>query len=122
MNQRIYFRLNWRDYFKTTAAQFKKIKKEELVTMYQKLYKELAVAAKRNLKEHLIALDNNTRTVMSISNVDYKEVLLVCQNFLEQNEDYESCAEIRDLLQNLEKRKRKPKPKEAEKLLLIKLN
>ena len=70
MNQRIYFRLNWRDYFKTTAAQFKKIKKEELVTMYQKLYKELSVAAKRNLKEHLIALDNNTRTVMSIPNVD----------------------------------------------------
>ena len=54
--------------------------------------------------------------------MDYKEVLLVCQNFLEANEDYESCAEIRDLLQSLEKRKRKPKPKEAEKLLLIKLN
>jgi len=103
--QRIYFRLNWRDYFKTTSTQFKKLKKEDVVRMYQRLYREVIYAINKNLKEHLIALDETTRTVMSISNIDYEEVLGVCQKYLEE-----------------ESKKRKSKKKEVEKLLLIKRN
>lgn len=120
--QRIYFRLNWRDYFKTTSTQFKKLKKEDVVRMYQRLYREVIYAINKNLKEHLIALDETTRTVMSISNIDYEEVLGVCQKYLEEAEDYESCAEIRDILVKLQSKKRKSKKKEVEKLLLIKRN
>lgn len=122
MEQRIYFRLNWRDYFKTTASQFKKMKKERVTEVYQKLYREVKNATFKKLKEQLIALDENTRTVLSVSNVDYIEVLQLCQSHLEQNEDYESCADIRDTLIKLQSGKRKSKPKEAEKLLLIKRN
>lgn len=120
--QRIYFRLNWRDYFKTSSAQFKKLKREDAVKMYKRLYKDVIYAANKKLKEHLIALDETTRTVMSISNADYQEVLSLCQNYLEENEDYESCAEIRDTLLKLESKKRSRKKKEVEKLLLIKRN
>jgi hypothetical protein len=122
MHQRIYFRLNWRDYFKTTTAQFKKLKKEASIEIYQKLYKEVITANNKKLKEHLIALDDTTRTVMAISSIDYEEVLIICQKFLEENEAYESCAEIRDALIKLQSKKPKKKQKEAEKLLLIKRN
>lgn len=122
MTQRIYFRLNWRDYFKTTSSQFKKLKKEAAIKVYQKLYREVLIASNKKLKEHLIALDDSTRTVMAISNIDYEEVLTICQKFLEENEDYESCAEIRDVLIKLQSKKPKKKKKEVEKLLLIKRN
>ena len=122
MEQRIYFRLNWRDYFKTTSSQFKKLKKEAAIKVYQRLYKEIIFASNKKMKEHLIALDDSTRTVMAISNIDYEEVLTICQKFLEEKEDYESCAEIRDIIVKLQSKKNKRKPKEAEKLLLIKTN
>jgi hypothetical protein len=122
MQQRIYFRLNWRDYFKTTASQFKKMKKERTLEVYQKLYREVKTAVGKRLKENLIALDENTRTVLSVPNTDYVEVLQLCQTNLEQNEDYESCADIRDTLIKLQSTPRKRKLKDAQKLLLIKRN
>jgi protein-arginine kinase activator protein McsA len=120
MTQRIYFRLDWRDYFKTTSNQMKKMKKDDIVRVYQRLYKEVLSASNKKQKEHLIALDDNTRTVMSVSQLDYTEVLTICKDFLEKNEDYESCAAIRDALVKLETKKPKRKNKEPEKLVLIK--
>jgi len=120
MNQRIYFRLDWRDYFKTTSNQMKKMKKEDIVRVYQRLFKEVLSASNKKQKEHLIALDDTTRTVMSVSQIDYQEVLLMCKDFLEKNEDYESCALIRDAIIKLQSKKRVRKQKDPEKLVLVK--
>lgn len=120
MNQRIYFRLDWRDYFRTTSNQMKKMKKEDIVRVYQRLYKEVLSAFNKKQKEHLIALDDTTRTVMAVSQVDYEEILTICKDFLEKNEDYESCATIRDALIKLDAKKRKGKKREPEKLVLVK--
>lgn len=120
MMQRIYFRLNWRDYFRVSKEQLKKLKKEDGISVYQKLYRDTISSFNKNLKESLIAIDENTRTVISVPNTDYEEVLTLCQSYLEQNEDYESCAEIRDTMVKLKSKRGKRKRKEIEKLLLIK--
>lgn len=122
VSQRIYFRLNWREYFRVTSEQLKRVKKEDLIRVYKKLYKEVIFASNKKMHEHLIAIDENTRTVISISNVDYEELLNLCQKNLEEKEDYESCAEIRDALIKLKSKKTKRKNKDVEKLLLIKRN
>jgi protein-arginine kinase activator protein McsA len=117
---RIYFRLNWRDYFKISDSQLKKIKKETLIDLYQRIYKEIKSSVSKNQSEQLIALDDSTRTVIAVPKKDYTEVLNECLKYLVAAEDYESCAEIRDTLIKIETKKPKRKPKEAEKLLLIK--
>lgn len=120
MMNRIYFRLNWRDYFRVSDKHLKKIKKENLSELYKRIYKDVRSAVSQNRAEQLIALDDSTRTVISVPKQDYKEMLDQCMKYLLETEDYESCAEIRDLLIKIEKKQRKMKPKEAEKLLLIK--
>lgn len=116
---RIYFRLNWRDYFKVSEKQLKTIKKENLTKLYQTLYREVKSAVAKNINEQLIALDDSSRTVISVPKQDYTEFLNDCMKYLIAAEDYESCAEIRDTLIKIENKKSKRKPKEAEKLLLI---
>jgi len=118
--QRIYFRLDWREYFKTNSKQIKKYSKTTGIVLYRKLYKDVKFASTKKVKEHIIALDDNTRTVISVPSKDFIEVLNECQQFLEKVEDYESCAEIRDTLIKIQSTPPKRKPKEAEKLLLIK--
>lgn len=117
---RIYFRLNWRDYFRVSEKHLKKIKKESLSDLYKTIYKEVRSAVSQSRAEQLIALDDSTRTVISVPKQDYKEILDECMKHLLQTEEYESCAEIRDLLIKIDKKQRKMKPKEAEKLILIK--
>lgn len=117
---RIYFRLNWRDYFRVSDKHLKKIKKENLTQLYQIILKEIKSAISQNKSEQLIAIDDSTRTVISVPKQDYKEILEECLKNLLASEDYENCAVVRDLLIKIEKKKRKMKPKEAEKLILIK--
>lgn len=117
---RIYFRLNWREYFKLSGEQLKKHIKGNGVVLYRKLYKEVVSAATKKKSEHFIALDENTRTILSIPNEDYVEVLNECQKFLEAAEDYESCASIRDTITKLKTpSKRTRRKKEVEKLILV---
>jgi protein-arginine kinase activator protein McsA len=111
--------LNWRDYFRVSDKHLKKVNKENIINLYRTLYKEIKSAVSKNISEQLIALDDSSRTVISVPKQDYKEFLDECMKYLLTAEDYESCAEIRDLLIKIENKKPKRKPKEVEKLLLI---
>jgi len=121
MMQRIYFRLNWREYFKVSNKQIEKYNTENNGLVYKRIYTGVKTAVTKNINEHLIAIDPSTRTVMSIPKEDYDEVLEMCQADLEKKEDYESCADIRDTLVKLRAKKAKFEKKKAERLLLIQM-
>jgi type I site-specific restriction-modification system R (restriction) subunit len=119
--QRIYFRLNWREYFKVSNEQLTKYNDNNNGVVYKKIYTGIKSALSKNLNEHLIAIDPSSRTVMAIPKEDYDEVLELCQTNLEKKEEYESCAEIRDTLIKLRNKKKRQDKKTAERLLLIKM-
>lgn len=118
--QRIYFRLDWRDYFRVSANQLKTTTKGHKIEIYTKLYKEIKSAIGKRLNEQMIALDPSTRTIISISKTDFEEVLLECKKFLESAEEYESCADIRDMVEKLHNKPKGKREKKVQKLVLIK--
>ena len=121
MVHRIYFRLNWREYFKTSNKQIEKYNDANNGLVYKRIYIGVKTAVAKNINEHLIAIDPSTRTVMAIPKEDYDEVLEMCQSDLEKKEDYESCADIRDTLTKLRAKKVKSREAKAKRLLLIQM-
>jgi hypothetical protein len=119
--KRIYYRLNWKDYIKTSGNS----SKENKDSLYEFLYNEVKSASSKNLKELCVAADNYTRTMILVPNDEYIELLQECILYFQNKEDYELCIKIRDTIERVKKKKlkkRKPKSEEEHKLILVKLN
>ena len=69
--KRIYYRLNWKEYLKSSGNKGK----EENDELYSLLYKEVKSASSKRQKELCIAVDNYTRTMILVPNEEYSELL-----------------------------------------------
>lgn len=103
---KLYFIVEWRRYFDQNQEQIKKHLTKGGITIYDVLCDFVSRAAKRNLKEQVVALDELTRTVLSIPREDYAEILTRCIDYYVSIEKYEECAEIQKTIDIFNKKKK----------------
>lgn len=118
--KRIYYRLNWKEYLKSSGNKSKEGNDE----LYSLLYKEVKSASSKRQKELCIAVDNYTRTMILVPNEEYSELLEECMLYFQQKEMYEKCIEIRNTLQKVKLKnfKKRKNTDESHKLILIRMN
>ena len=120
----MYAKVDWKDYFGEGAVpKVKEYIENNKSTIFPWLYDTIKFSLEQDLKEVAILRFSDTKIFATLQSKDYAEFLGVLEKYFVSVEEYETCAEIRDLIIDLKvkeliaskpKRRRKSKQSEPE--------
>jgi len=115
MNKREYYmRVGWRKYFDLNhSPRVERFLTANGLLIFNRLLENIEEAITDDVGEILILVHKNAGSIVSVKRVDYKEVLEHSMKWFLQNEHYEQCARIKNILEDMNKKKKKPKQSKA---------
>jgi hypothetical protein len=109
----MYVKVDWRQYFdENTSPAVQSYITKNADSLYPWLYDIIKHAISKKLDEVAIIKFIDSKMYATIKKEDYKELLNKILNHYISKEEYEKCAEIRDLI-NKKERKIRKKQKEV---------
>lgn len=115
----MYAKVDWKDYFGDSASDtIKKYISDNRDTIFPHLYGTIKYSLEHKLDEVAILRFQETKIYATIKSKDYTLFLSELIRYFEKMEEYETCAEIRDLIADIKVKELlavKPKGKRAKK-------
>jgi len=115
----MYAKVDWKDYFGEDASEsIKKYISDNRDTIFPHLYDTIKYSLEHKLDEVAILRFQETKIYATIKSKDYTLFLAELIKYYEKTEEYEICAEIRDLIADIKVKELvavKPRRKRAKK-------
>lgn len=126
----MYVKADWKDYFGDGASpKVKEYIEKNKTTIFPWVYDTILHSIQNGLEEVAIIRFTDTKIFATIQKKEYTQLLALIEKYFVSTEEYEKCAEVRDLIADIKvkeliavkpKRRRKVKQSEPQPVIISK--